>query len=59
MNHLKTDRDCACEKGFATPTLEEKVAFLSDPRSYSGFAGKVEVRETHMSWVFLAGDYRL
>ncbi len=57
MNHLKTDRDCPCGEGFSTPTLEDKVAFLSDTRSYDGSAGRVEVRETHMSWVFLAGDY--
>jgi len=57
MNHLKTDRDCPSGEGFSTPTLEDKVAFLSDTRSYDGSAGTVEVRQTHMSWVFLAGDY--
>ncbi len=57
MHHLKSGRDCTCGKGLSTPTLEEKVAFLSDPHSYYGSAGRVEVRETHMSWVFLAGDY--
>ncbi len=36
------------------PTLAAKVAFLRDPASYAG-APAVEVRETHMSWVFLAG----
>src|SRR5208282_2207886 len=57
MHHLKTGRNRTCGKGISIPTLEEKVAFLSDPRSYDGSPGKVEVRETHMSWVFLAGDY--
>jgi uncharacterized protein len=39
------------------PTLDRKVAFLSLPGSY-GPAAVAEVgrRETHMSWVFLAGD---
>lgn len=36
-----------------TPTLEEKVAFLRDPRSYDASVRQVDVRETHMSWVFL------
>jgi aminoglycoside phosphotransferase family enzyme len=36
-----------------TPTLEEKVAFLRDPRSYDASVQQVDVRETHMSWVFL------
>ena len=36
-----------------TPTLEEKVAFLRDPRSYDASAQQVDVRKTHMSWVFL------
>lgn len=30
-----------------------KVDFLSDPKSYGHDVGRVEVRETHMSWVFL------
>ncbi|MDI5889628.1 hypothetical protein [Halomonas rhizosphaerae] len=36
-------------------SLRDKVAFLSSPRSYPGFEGEVDVRETHMAWVFLAG----
>ena len=32
------------------------VAFLSDPASYPHRPPEVEVVETHMSWVFLAGD---
>lgn len=31
----------------------EKVDFLRDPKSYGRDVGPVEVRETHMSWVFL------
>ena len=34
----------------------EKVAFLSRPGAYALAATTVSVRETHMSWVFLAGD---
>ncbi len=38
------------------PALEQKVAFLRNPASYGGPITRVEVRETNMSWVFLAGD---
>lgn len=41
--------------GGAGPTLETKIEFLSRPDSY-GLASPVARRETHMSWVFLAGD---
>lgn len=34
--------------------LADKVRFLSDPGSYGGATRSVEVRETHMAWVFLA-----
>lgn len=32
------------------------MAFLSDPRSHLGPPAAVEAVETHMSWIFLAGD---
>ena len=32
------------------------AAALARPESYGDRAGPVEVRETHISWVFLAGD---
>ncbi len=38
------------------PTLAEKVAFLSRPDAYPSPVSEVMLRETHMSWVFLAGD---
>lgn len=40
------------------PTLstETKVLFLSQPGAYPHAPDEVEVVETHMSWVFLAGD---
>jgi aminoglycoside phosphotransferase family enzyme/predicted kinase len=33
------------------------IAALHDPRRYPHAAGKIEVIETHISWVLLAGDY--
>lgn len=35
----------------------EKVNFLSSPDAYSHHPGRVDVIETHMSWVFLADDF--
>ncbi len=57
MRQLKVDGSCNCGDGLPAPTLEEKVAFLSDQCAYNGSAGGVEVRETHMSWVFLTGNH--
>ncbi len=37
-------------------TLESKIAFLSRPEAYPRHGGKVDARETHMSWVFLTDD---
>lgn len=37
------------------PEIEEKVAFLSDAAAYPVEADRVEVLETHMSWIFLVG----
>jgi aminoglycoside phosphotransferase family enzyme len=37
-------------------TLQDKVDFLSRSDSYPSGVGAVSVRETHMSWVFMAGD---
>jgi len=39
-----------------TTSLAEKVAFLGKPESYPHPAQNIECKETHMSWVFLAGD---
>jgi aminoglycoside phosphotransferase family enzyme len=36
--------------------LERKVAFLGSPRAHAAAVERVICRETHMSWVFLAGD---
>jgi aminoglycoside phosphotransferase family enzyme len=43
------------EQGGAAIPLGVKVAFLSAPGTYPDVAA-VETRETHMAWVFLAGD---
>ncbi len=37
------------------PALAAKVDFLKNAASYASLPAAVEVRETHMSWVFLAG----
>jgi aminoglycoside phosphotransferase family enzyme len=37
-------------------TLADKVRFLSEPFAYGGAEAKVEVIESHMSYVFLVGD---
>jgi aminoglycoside phosphotransferase family enzyme len=37
-------------------TLEDKVAVLSAPETYPRPVDSVSVRETHMSFIFLAGD---
>ena len=38
------------------PTLADKVEFLSRPGAYPHAVDELTRRETHMSWVFLAGD---
>jgi aminoglycoside phosphotransferase family enzyme len=38
------------------PDLEAKVRFLSSPAAHGGAVRPIDVIETHMSWVFLAGD---
>lgn len=40
----------------SAPTLDQKVAFLGWPGAYSPPVENVVRRETHMSWVFLAGE---
>lgn len=37
-------------------SLTKKVAFLSEPGSYPDEPPQVDAIETHMAWVFLAGD---
>ena len=42
--------------GRTAPTLDDKVRFLSRPATYSWAPEQVVTRETHMSWVFMAGE---
>jgi aminoglycoside phosphotransferase family enzyme len=44
------------EMSESLPSIESKVAALSRPAAYPGNPETVEVIETHMSWVFLAGS---
>jgi uncharacterized protein len=39
-----------------TVSTAEKVAFLGSPEAYPRRPRRVDVKETHMSWVFIAGD---
>lgn len=40
----------------ALPNLSDKVAQLSRPATYGPGVTEVIAKETHMSWVFLAGN---
>jgi aminoglycoside phosphotransferase family enzyme len=42
--------------GQNAPTLGDKVRLLSCPAAYPCACGPVVTRETHMSWVFMAGE---
>jgi len=39
------------------PEYAERIEFLSEPRSYPAATSRVDVAETHMSWVFLTDEY--
>lgn len=39
------------------PNLEAKVSFLSHPESYDQHEKKIDVLETHMSWVFMTAEF--
>ena len=40
-----------------SPGIREKVAFLSRPEAYAAPTQHVEIKQTHMSWVFLTDTY--
>jgi aminoglycoside phosphotransferase family enzyme len=40
-----------------SPGIEEKVAFLSGPQAYPDGLNRVEIRQTHRSWVFLTDKH--
>jgi aminoglycoside phosphotransferase family enzyme len=48
--------DAVASAAVIDPGLAAKVAFLRRPEVYPHAAGPVEAVETHMSWVFLAGE---
>ena len=57
MEHPQTlprSDDSPC--GPTAPTIGDKVRFLSHPATHSCTPGQVVTRETHMSWVFMAGQ---
>jgi aminoglycoside phosphotransferase family enzyme len=41
----------------AAVALADKVAFLGSPAAYPHTADRLERKQTHMSWVFLAGEH--
>jgi aminoglycoside phosphotransferase family enzyme len=41
----------------ADPTIRDKVRFLRDPANYRGREDRIEVVETHFSWVFLTRNH--
>jgi uncharacterized protein len=70
-NHVKIGRSALARTALSEPepaavnaasasaapiSLADKVAFLDKPDTYPHPAGDLEHKETHMSWVFLAGD---
>lgn len=58
MNRPSSSQDSTAPDQSHRPSdLDRKVAFLLDPKSYSEALRSVEANETHMSWVFLAGDH--
>lgn len=48
MKKITSQKHCGSEI-----TLESKLEFLKQPENYPDDPGKIEIVETHMSWVFL------
>jgi len=55
MSTMKAEKNETDEEPGAPP-LAQKVAFLRSADAYPRITGAVTTVETHMSWVFLAGD---
>ena len=53
---LSEPQPSAAPAPVGTVSLADKVAFLGQPNAYPHPAQDLERKETHMSWVFLAGD---
>jgi aminoglycoside phosphotransferase family enzyme len=49
--------DTAAPQVQAAVPLADKIAFLSAPAAYPHAAERLERKQTHMSWVFLAGEH--
>lgn len=49
-------RGCATPPASELVSIDDKVAFLGDSRAYPHPVPEITRRETHMSWVFLAGE---
>jgi aminoglycoside phosphotransferase family enzyme len=54
--HREAEAPETTMRGSEAVTLAQKVEFLSRSAAYPHAPGQVTTRETHMSWVFLAGD---
>lgn len=53
---MTTQTTSARQSGKRGISTRAKVDFLSSSRAYAHQVRKIEVKETHMSWVFLAGN---
>ena len=57
LNHRERFVLTACQaRGRTGWSLEDKVAFLRQPQAYPDEAPEIIAVQTHMSWVFLAGQ---
>lgn len=54
--HLMTNKILITPGSGEVVSIEKKISFLKQARAYPHPVTNVEVRETHMSWVFFAND---
>jgi aminoglycoside phosphotransferase family enzyme/predicted kinase len=57
MSRLSLPEEIEPPAGASPPPGELSAPALEDPLCYPHAVGRVELIETHISWVFLAGDY--
>jgi aminoglycoside phosphotransferase family enzyme/predicted kinase len=57
MSSLSLPEEIEPAAGASPPPGELSAAALEDPRCYPHAVDRVELIETHISWIFLAGDY--
>jgi len=55
--HTPRDQDSRHEAGTGTPSLDRLLAALREPARYRHAVERVELLQTHISCVLLAGDY--